>query len=237
MRFSVLSYNLNYSRALQKIDTIIREVNPDIIALQEINTSEETLQIIVKEGYQLTDYSNSFIKRDIIYGIATFYRQKKIFFKHARSIDLPSSLYEVIEFFIRGRRRQRTVLKTDLTFGNNKNVSIYNVHFSPYTMNTMRIKQLKQTLEALKDNTSPTIILGDFNYLPYGRKTFEAVFSEQGLGEATKNITETFKSTHRFLPIRFKLDYILYKNLKHVETRKLPYKFSDHSPILSTFEI
>ena len=236
MEIKTLTYNLNFGKAWNKIGGIIKSTKPDIIALQEINTADENLIQIRKYGYELAEYSNSKLKFNNIFGIATFYRKEKLSFIRASSFDLPFGIHEIFQFFLFGGRRQRTVLKTEFQFKSNKKLNLWNVHFSAFTMNRLRIKQLEETLEHLKNDIQPTIMLGDFNY-PYGRKKLEELFDAYDLKEATTNVHHTFKSTMPFMPVKFKLDYIFYKNLKHVETSKIDTTLSDHLPIVSVFNL
>lgn len=220
MKFSVLIYNLDLNKAQSMLISLIEENKPDIIAVQEIKTSEQDLQLIKDCGYDLADYSNSFIKFNKIFGVATFYNPRLFTSTESASINLPFSIYEFFQFIFKGGRRQRTVLQTELVCKKNKkHLVIYNLHLSPFSTNTLRIKQLQETLQSLNLQNIPSLILGDFNY-PYGRKKFEGIFNKYGLKEATYGIFHTFKSSFPFFPIKLKLDYILYQNLKHKKTKK-----------------
>ena len=114
---------------------------------------------------------------------------------------------------------------------------MFNVHLSPWSTDGEKIKQIRRLFEETKKVSPPIVITGDFNY-PYGKRRFENLLKEYNFKEATKNITFTQEAkVFKILPIRLKLDYILYKGLKHSKTVRLPRNGSDHYPILAFFEL
>ncbi len=238
MQFSVLTYNLLYNRATKQLKSVLAETKPDLIFFQEIITKEEDLQTIENAGYRLAEFSNSFIRRSgQIFGVATFYNPKVFSPVHSRSIDLPAGALEALIFLLRRGEVPRTVLETEFVFKQTKKKLVtYNIHLSAAAMNTVRQKQILSAFHELKlDKKLPIIIAGDFNY-PYNRKDFEDLIKEYNLKEATNNLA----FTSRFLkiaPLKLKLDYILYKNLLSIETKRVDIKLSDHYPILSIFSL
>lgn len=235
----LLTYNLLFNGAVPDIAQIIQDERPDVICLQEIQTAEENLCFLETQGYKLADYSNSFVEKGTIYGIATYYNAEVLKVVETESSDLPRGLGELILVILRGVSYNRTIIRTEFVdVKTNKPLTIYNVHFSPWATNGIRVKQLKLTLSDTQNVTDkPIVIAGDFNY-PYGRKKFEEIIEESGLKEATNNLFFTLERRYfKFLSIKMKLDYILYKNLKHHSTKKMPSYSSDHFPILAEFEI
>ena len=84
---------------------------------------------------------------------------------------------------------------------------------------------------------TPVIVAGDFNY-PYGRAYFENLFKKYLLEEATKDIFYTYSGKFlRLFPVRFKNDYILYRNITNTATKRIDIYYSDHFPIVSEFEL
>lgn len=238
MQISLLTYNLHYNRALRNINKIISRHEPDILTLQEIETSDKNLLTVEKLGYALADYSNSFFKHQKIYGIASFYNPQKISFKKSESINLPRGVYEILLFLLRGGNSPRTLLSTEFYLrSGQKTFIIYNLHLTTWGTNGVRMKQIKETFQTLEINNKPCIIAGDFNF-SYGRKQFEMLIKKYDLNEATDNILYTLQSKFlKIIPVYLKLDYILYKNLKLVKTEKIDVRFSDHYPIISTFAV
>jgi endonuclease/exonuclease/phosphatase family metal-dependent hydrolase len=238
MALSLLSYNLLYNKAKDNIDKLLTAHRPDILCLQEISTLELNLKSIERFGYRLADYSNSFIKRGDILGVATFFKPSKFTFDNSLSFDLPRSFYEFVRFVINTNHGKRTVLKTEFRYKkSSKRITVYNLHLPPFATNNIRDRQIRSTFEDLElSKKKPVIIAGDFNY-PYGRRKFELMIKKHGLSEATNNVYFTMETNFlRVFPVRLKLDYILYKNIRLKTTNKIPLRHSDHYPILSTFD-
>jgi len=238
MKFSVLTYNLLFNQAITPLKDLIKKYQPDIICLQEVLTDEDNLNQLVFDPYRLADFSNSFIRVHSIFGIATYYNSKRLIFNDSNTYNLPRSWFEAFLVFFRGFNSPRNVLKTEFKTKIGKKIAAYVVHLTPWATNKAKLKQIKETLEIFKNSPSmPTVITGDFNY-PYGRKQFENLINKAKLKEATSNILHTLETRYfNLLTVKFKLDYVLYRKLRHKKTEKLPYHYSDHYPILATFEI
>lgn len=261
MNFSVLTYNVLYNEALNSLGKIIEEFQPDILCLQEIDTSEKNLNSIEKYGYKLADYSNSFIKFGKIFGIATFYSEKKMTLVNSTVVQLPRNIYEIILHIIRllrGGNAPRTMLNTEFMLKKKrKKVAVYTTHLTAYGTNEARIKQIKKILNvAHKYSNLPLLIAGDLNYIPYRRKRLERLINIYGLHEATSSINYTTRITRDgkfekfnffqkaiirlayFLKKnQFKSDYIFYKNLQLKKIIRIEVCFSDHFPIFATFQM
>lgn len=261
MTFSLLTYNLLLNRAYSKLNDIIKKHNPDIICLQEIDTNGNNLSRLVLENneYRLADYSNSFIKYGQIYGVATFYNTNKFTYTDSEVITLPRSLYELISKIFKRANNPRTVLQTALSQKKSKKtVIIYNAHLTAFGTNQVKINQIEETLGDLyKNNNGSAIIAGDFNYYPWARKKLENLMSRYNFREATFEIPYTFRYSLKgkfgklnliqqlsaklhnrlFSTNRMKLDYIFYKNLVLLGSKKVEIKTSDHYPIISTFRV
>ncbi len=260
MNFSVLTYNTLFNKAYQKIGVIIEKEHPDIICLQEVNTSESNLLSLESKGYKLADYSNSFIQFNNIFGVATYYNPKRFSLIDSEPINLNKSIPEI--FFLTfklalGINQPRTILRTNFYDKvGHKKISVYNVHLLLFATNSIRINHIRGILDSLKlDKTLSIIICGDFNYFPYSRKKLEKITQEYGLKEATKSLTlpsvkftsdgkyEQFnfiqrllmKIINRTIANRLKLDYIFYRKLRLKQVLKLDLHFSDHLPIISRF--
>lgn len=232
MKFSVLTFNLDRTRGLPRLIDVIKTYKPDIVAVQEFEISPEVQSLIEEKGYKLAGQSSSFRHYIKKYGVALFYNPHKMSVEKVSQVSLRRGLFDVLLFHKIGHR---SVTSAHFII-NEQKVLIHNVHLTPYSTNNLRRKQIHQTFKSIKPNGHPTIVLGDFNY-PYGRKLFEDIFTEYKFKEATNRILHTFRSTLRFFPFKFKLDYVLYSNIKHVKTTQI-FKFTtDHTPIYSEFEI
>ncbi len=238
MKLSVLTYNLHFHEAFSDIKQLLSKYNPDIACFQETETDEKGFANLEEVGYTLADYSNSFIRGAKVFCIATFYKADKLTMKESECITLPRSFYEVLLFLLRGNHSPRTVLKSDFQINSGKIITLYNLHLTPLATNGLRAKQIMHTLEDLKlHNKQDVIIAGDFNY-PYGRKKFEELIYTYNLKEATNTIHYTFqKNFFGLFSVKLKDDYILYKNLRVIESKKLQETMSDHFPVMTTFEV
>ena len=239
MNYTTLTYNLHYNKASQELRSVLKGCDPDIVFLQELTTDEESMKTIMELGYELADFSNSFVKGKNIYGVATFYRASLFTLQRTKSFNLPSSVIQMITFLLKNRTNPRTVLRTDFIIKKNRiPVCTYNIHFSPNATNSLRIKQLNNTLSDLTvPKKSPLIIAGDFNY-PYGRRKLEDILSKHHLHEATNNIFYTSRQTFfKKFAIKLKLDYVFYRNLKLISNKTVGVFHSDHFPILSKFDV
>jgi len=255
MDFSVFTYNTLFGNGQNALKKIYEKHKPDIVCLQEINTSKTSLHEIEKLGYTLADYSNAFIKFNEIYGVATFYNSATVSVTSSNSISLPTGIFDVIAYVIRVfklGKKTRTVLESQfLHIKSGNKIIIANVHFSPFGTNGIRLKQLRKTIKEIASyDNKPTIIAGDFNY-PYGRKKLEECIHEFDFKEATNSIFSTvqgkiFANTfiekcsafiiRKLFGNQCKLDYIFYKNCSLVSSKTLNSTFSDHLPILSYFK-
>lgn len=235
MNLSLLSYNLFFNKAINGLLTIIQNTKPDIITVQEINTSQNNLHILDSIGYKLADYSNSFYKFGTIYGIATYYNPSTISFIKSESVSLTRSIYEIFLAILQGGNKPRTLLSTHFRgIKNNKNFVVHNLHLSHIGTNSIRIKQIKKTLYTLQNEKLPCIVVGDFNY-PYGRKEFETIFHKYDFEEASNSILFTFeKKILGFFKVSLKLDYVLYRKFLKATSNLLTNEhYSDHYPLLT----
>jgi len=240
MSFNLITYNVLFNKAYENVKKMFDEEKADLLCLQEVDTDETNLKKYTSPFFALADYSNSFVKFGKIFGLATFYNPKKFEFINSSPIALPQSFHEILLVIWRGINKPRMALKTDFIYKPlNKKISIINLHLSALqATNNVRIKQLKEIFNSVENGHKQSIILaGDFNY-PYGRKRFEALINKYGLKEATNNLFYTLE--YNFLNLfhyRAKLDYILYKNIKLLETKRIAIRNSDHFPILSKFDL
>lgn len=257
MDFSLLTYNTLLNDAVSGLKKIIDDKKPDIICLQEVDTTELTFKQIESLGYKLADYANAFIKFGKIYGVATFYNSEKFDFLDSKVIFLPKGIIEAVTYILRIFKtgfKKRTVLKTDFKSKvNGEKLTIYNIHLSAHGTNHIRLKQIKTTLDDVKlnDIDLPTILTGDFNY-PIGRKKLESLLSTYNFKEATNTIFFTMEGAlmhytffekllaglfFKLMHHRLKLDYIFYKDCDSLSAEKINVQLSDHYPVFARFRL
>ena len=231
-----MTYNLLLSSAVDGLNTIVQEESPDVIAVQEIKTNKEILLGSFPSNYELADFSFCLINKGNLFGIATYYDQTKLDLIATQTHKLPFSCSDFLILLVLGRNIPLTMLKP--LFEDKKTKKqfyFYNLHLSPYAGNGIRKKQMKEAFDYVEEDM-PTIITGDFNF-PYLRRDFEKIMKQFHLREATHTIDYSFRRKFMgFLPLNFKLDYILYKNIDHLTTRRLDHQFSDHFPLVADFD-
>ena len=258
MKIRFMTYNVLYGQALVMLEKLLPKAKPDILCLQELETSEANLKRFDKLGYRLADYSNSFIKFGKIFGVATFYNADSMKFRQSSVINLPRSIYELILFVLRGGNRPRTVLDTEFVpKKSTRAIRVHNTHLTSIAFNGSRMKQIREMLDDLpQPNTSAFILTGDLNYIPYARKKLETIITHYQLEEATKNIDFTLqysrdgklekynvfqkwgsKLVSALFTNKFKVDYIFFRNMRLHSTERIDIRASDHYPILSVFEL
>lgn len=229
---SVLTYNIDKNKGLPRLLALVERHHPDVVAIQECRIDHDSVALMKKYGYEFSGHSYSFRHFFTKYSVATFYNPHTVQVDDASKLPLRIGFWDIVLFYRGGRR---SVIKTPITIGSKK-ILIHNIHLSPFIMNTLRVKQLRQIFESLVDSDEAHIVLGDFNY-PYGRKKLEHLLESYDLHEASNKIFHTFRSTFRFWPFKFKLDYIVYKNLQHVKTVQIDSFAPDHTPILAKFKL
>jgi endonuclease/exonuclease/phosphatase family metal-dependent hydrolase len=261
MSFSLLTYNTLFNKAYEQLDQIIKQHFPDIICLQEVDISIKNLEVIRKFGYEIADYSGTFIKFGKGFGVVTYYnpRKFKLFDTHSLKVGFNlSELLFAIPQLILGINKPKSILRTDfICKAGGKKIIICNSHLIVIASNAVRVRHINKALNSLKMSLKiPLVIAGDFNYLPYHRRKLDNVMKKYNLVEATKNIRQTvdfspkgkkehfsflqgffIRRINHFFGNQMKNDYIYYRGVKLIKTSRLEVRFSDHYPIISTFNI
>ncbi len=264
MLVSILTYNTLYNNGFENFEKVLEKITfkPDILCFQEVDTSEINLKKIEKFGYILADYENSFTRFGKIYGAATFYNPKVLDYINSNKKIINKiffgEYFTSFVSFLFGFGRQKTFLLTDFYHKKKgKKISVCNTHLFVLGSNNMRMKNIEEVIKKLKiKNKKYFIICGDFNYYPYQRKKLEKFMKKYFLKEATTNINQTIKFSyegflsetltiiHKFslriikqFTEGLKIDYIFYKGLKLINTKKIDIKYSDHFPMISKFSL
>lgn len=239
-KLSVLTYNLYFSKGLKEFGQLLPKYKPDILCVQEFMVDEQSVEFVENLGYKLADYSYSFFRSFKFFSVATFYNPQTVKHQNNFAIGLSRGFYELVLFFLRIGRTERTALSANfLAKDSGKSFTICNVHLTAMqSTNKVRIKQLKITLDFLKNGKAlPTIVTGDFNYM-YKRKVLEKIFSKESYLEATNNILYSYEwLILKLVKLRTKPDYVWYKGFRKIKTSRLPRVYSDHFPILAKFEL
>lgn len=235
---SIITYNLWYSRAIGHARKLLKKHKPDFLAVQEIKTDEDLLKL-VDEDYEIAEYANSFMQFSTNFGNALYYNRKRYRCTDVCLTDLPRGVYEFLIVLFQGLHNSRTTIYgifEDRETG--EKIHVFNVHLSHIGTAEHKLNQLKTSLNGFTEphmQKEKIIIVGDFNF--YSRKReLENFIETWNLQEATNKLGYTFKHFKFGMPVMTsKLDYVLYRNLKVIDTHRVEPTESDHFPIFSTF--
>jgi mRNA deadenylase 3'-5' endonuclease subunit Ccr4 len=93
---SLVTYNVQFNKALPEVERIVKKYAPDVICLQEVNLGKRHLYEPLFPGYILAATSNSFYRMGKTFGLATFYRLDRFYQMGSKSIFLPRTYYELL---------------------------------------------------------------------------------------------------------------------------------------------
>ncbi|MFW5703985.1 MAG: endonuclease/exonuclease/phosphatase family protein [Patescibacteria group bacterium] len=238
---SIVTYNLYYSRAFTHACSLLMQERPDILCLQEVETDQKVLKDLNRGEYRLASYTNAFMKYQKNFGNAIVYNSDRYECLDVVSCDLPKGIYDLLMVVLHGLNNLRTTIHA--TFREKESgriIHVYNVHLSHIGSATHRLNQLRKVLAEDLDNKSDNesvVVCGDFNFYS-GRRHLQEFIDNHYLDEATKQLSYTFQHRKLGIPVMTsKLDYVLFRNLIHLDTNRLPSNVSDHFPIRSRFSL
>lgn len=215
-----MTYNIHSGKNLKNENTFleiidfIKEYNPNILALQEVNENK-------KRGYQISQLTKYFSKVyhfgphvkifNGYYGIATFSKFPIIQKKH---LLLPSF------------KEQRGMLYTSLQI-DNKSIDIINTHLGLNSKE--REKQLSFIQQNIKNSKNPFILMGDFND---DHPDLDLnLFHDTSFWKNQNNIPTLIKF-HK------KVDFIFVSSdITTICYKVVPLALSDHYPVIAEVEI
>lgn len=226
-KLKVLSYNLRFGElaSLKEMAEFIKEVDPDIVALQEVdsrtfrdrapeqNDKDFATELAFYTG-MFPAYGKTIPYKKGYYGIAIL--SKYPLAKIQREY-LPKTEYG---------EEQRAVLIADVEYDENKYFTFASTHLD-YTNTTERQIQVKKLNELLLDREYPVIVGGDFNAYPDSKEIDEGMADWLRVSEIEPTVpTEQPKNT---------IDYIFCypeENFKRINAEThTDIKLSDHLPI------
>lgn len=231
-RIKVLNYNLRFGElaSLEELAEFIRNTNPDIVALQEVDvkTNRERAphqngkDFITELGYRtglLSAYARTIDYSGGYYGIGIL---SKYPFEQTRKIMLPLP---------EGSKEQRALLLADVELPGNVQFTFVSTHLD-HSSSSVRMVQVQAINEVLANNPHPLIIAGDFNARP------ESPEIEAGMN-GYKQLCSNDYSVSADNP-RFKIDYIFGKpagRWTKLEAETPQIQLSDHLPLISVVNL
>jgi endonuclease/exonuclease/phosphatase family metal-dependent hydrolase len=239
MRLSVLTYNLFCGAALYDAMAYQKKLKPDVLCVQEIPVGENEPRTLEDGTYKLACCSNTFSNLFTIYGNATYVNTEK--FKIVSDYDdsLPASMYDFWVYVRQGIYLNRRFTETQIEdIKTGQRVAIYNVHTTHLSFVDLRISQIRTVFDAMEDRVGrkmPVVVMGDFN-LYNGKTELEKLLTEYNLSEATNELSYTFKHKTWLGMLTQKLDYILYRDMERIQTKRYDKLSSDHFPIFTELE-
>lgn len=237
-KFRIATYNIHKCKGLdfrtspQRIADVLREIDADVIALQEVvshknRAPEENQAKFLADalGYEYRIGEN----RKHLGGIYGNVVLSRLPISKDKNFDISIERYE-----------QRGCQCVDIETPAGAEIHIYNIH-----MGTSFLERRKQVQRLLDDeilnrnHSAPRILLGDFNEYTYGlaSKLLKAHFRSADLREHLK-----FKRTYPGIFPFLHLDHIYYdRHLKIEEAfahrSRLALVASDHLPLVADFRL
>ena len=229
----VLSFNIYHGETmkgdfnLDVIANVIKSVNPDLVALQEVdfNTDRAKNMDLPVELALRTGLTPLFGKAMQFNGGEY---GEGVLSRYSFTSTKNNALLAQID------KEPRSALEVNVEIQSGDTIRFVGTHLDHTENETDRINQAKQINEHYSKDDIPTILAGDLNALPES-KTMQ-IFYKEWVKSFSKNVS-TFPSS---IPNR-KIDYILFRPAKRwrvLETKVICDKIaSDHCAVLSVLEL
>ncbi|MFH1770559.1 MAG: endonuclease/exonuclease/phosphatase family protein [archaeon] len=227
-------------KTLMKIVDYLKDVNPDILALIEIDAGTVTFR--KKSGVEMfsDELGMNYFAAKTKYPKKSVYKvlnHVPVFRKHANAILSKYPLFDIRYYFL-SKGMKRLVIQSKLKFaveGKVIDLFLFAVHLS-LRKKTRQI-QLKELGQLINACDGEKMVFGDFNNFA-GYKEFSEFLGETNMVNAIKASKEPHITTFPSWKPRRHLDHVLVtKGIKVNDYRVLDAKFSDHLPVLVDFEL
>lgn len=174
-RLKVLSYNLRFGElaSLEELAAFIKEQNPDIVALQEVDCrtyrdrtpKQHGKDFATELGFRtgmIAAYGKTIPYAGGYYGIAIL---SKYPLAKVERIYLPKT---------ENGKEQRAVLVAEVEYREGEYITFASTHLD-YTNTIERQAQVKKLNEILTEKNTPVIVAGDFNAKPDSKEIKEGM--------------------------------------------------------------
>ncbi|MGB3731846.1 endonuclease/exonuclease/phosphatase family protein [Microbacterium sp.] len=218
----LISYNLRKHRAAGELNALVTTHDPDILCLQECDT---TLLPDAIGGLGLVRATTG--NR---LGLAMYLRSNQYRVERVRTIGLKKSLHDRVL----KPANERVLGARLLNIDTGRHVVVASFHAAPLTaLNSLRRTQIRAGLNALQELAPgmPVLMVGDYNY-PVFKESLGQTVREHGY-RLTLSDDRTYT---RYRVFRGHYDFATSNGFDISRITTLPQGTSDHRPILITAE-
>lgn len=219
----VISYNLRKHRAVGELVHLVDRHTPDVLCLQEADTSDIPEEI---SGLRLADATS----RNRL-GLAVYYRENALRALEVRSMALKKSLHD--HLLRPAHERMLAVRLHDIDAG--QEVIVASFHAAPLTaLNSLRRHQIRTALDEIAQLGPglPALMVGDYNY-PAFKERLSQHIRDHGYA-LTLSDSRTY-TRYRFFKGHY--DFATSQGFDIERIKTLPQGSSDHLPILVAAEV
>jgi endonuclease/exonuclease/phosphatase family metal-dependent hydrolase len=216
----VISYNLRKNRASTELITLVEQFDPQILCLQEADTSALPAEL---GALHLADSTS----RNRL-GLALYYSRERFTAVETKAFELKKSLHDRVLT----PAHERLIGTRLIDERDDRELVVASFHAAPLTaLNSLRRHQIKTAHEQLRELGPglPTLMVGDYNY-----PIFKDNLNERML-KSGYDLTLSDKRTYtRYKFFRGHFDLATSVGLDIDSVKTLPRGTSDHLPILVT---
>ncbi len=220
--------NESWQSRCERLTSRMAEENPDIIALQEVERFQDVQKQMKRLGYQGIFSSRNNGEEE---GCAIFYKKGRVKVRSNETL-----------FFNDGTGR----LAQKVTFKNQQNQEfvLFNTHILYHSNEELQNAEVKKVLNAVQNETKPSIVCGDFNLTP--QKMSIQLLKNNGLVDTLEHEKEGSFFMEGDDATGRRIDYIFTSENISVITSKVLGKAallpsskepSDHLPIMAELEL
>jgi endonuclease/exonuclease/phosphatase (EEP) superfamily protein YafD len=217
-------FGLNYD--MRRVDAVIREEDPDIVALQEYFPEQAGLGELLRERYPYSVRCQGGKRANL--GLYS----KFPFREEMAAGECPDNA--------QGTQRTAHII-AGFTLSTGASFALMTTHMDwPYPIERQR-DEFVAVAEAVNAIEGPLLVVGDFNSTPwsYSMKAFEAA---SGLTRETRNLMtypELFTTRRGLIRLEpfLPLDHVFQRGLSVSELRVGEQTGSDHRPVVFTFSV